>query len=150
IDTTALVSPQCTNTTPYQLGLDNGLYAVGNLRRMRSSGGRHVSYELYRDAARSQRWGDTPNSDTVSGTGSGSPQGVPIYARVAPQPPPPEGAYGDRPRDTLYYYPGVSSAATKPARARAPGFNGGGRRTPCSRRNAGNLATGSNPRSAHR
>lgn len=103
IDTTATVSPQCTNTTPYQVGLDNGLYAVGNTRRMRSSGGRHVGYELYRNAGRSQRWGNTPNTDTVAGTGTGSPQSLPIYARVAPQTTPPEGTYSDTVTVTIYY-----------------------------------------------
>jgi spore coat protein U-like protein len=103
IDTSATVAPQCTNTTPYQIGLDNGLYAVGNTRRMRSAGGRHVSYELYRDAGRSQRWGNTVNTDTVSATGDGSAQSLPIYARVAPQTTPPEGAYSDTVTVTIYY-----------------------------------------------
>jgi spore coat protein U-like protein len=103
IDTSATVAPQCTNTTPYQIGLDNGLHAVGNTRRMRSAGGRHVTYELYRDAARSQRWGNTVNTDTVSATGDGSAQSLPIYARVAPQTTPPEGAYSDTVTVTIYY-----------------------------------------------
>lgn len=103
IDTSATVAPQCTNTTPYQIGLDNGLHAVGNTRRMRSAGGRHVTYELYRDAARSQRWGNTVNTDTVSATGDGTAQSRAIYGRVAPQTTPPEGAYSDTVTVTIYY-----------------------------------------------
>jgi spore coat protein U-like protein len=103
IDSSATVAPQCTNTTPYQIGLDNGLHAVGNTRRMRSAGGRHVTYELYRDAGRSQRWGNTVNTDTVSATGDGSAQSLPIYARVAPQTTPPEGTYSDTVTVTIYY-----------------------------------------------
>lgn len=103
VDATATISPQCTNTTPYQIGLDNGLYAVGNTRRMRSPAGRHVSYELYRDAGRTQRWGDTPNTDTVSGTGDGSAQSVTVHARVDAQDTPPEGTYSDTVTVTIYY-----------------------------------------------
>ena len=103
IDTTASVSPQCTNTTPYRLGLDNGQHAVGNTRRMRSAAGKHVSYELYRDNGRTQRWGNTEFVDTVSGTGSGAAQSVPLYGRVAPQATPAPGSYSDTVTVTVYY-----------------------------------------------
>jgi spore coat protein U-like protein len=103
IDTSATVAPQCTNTTPYQIGLDNGLHAVGNTRRMRSAG---VAIQFIRHiatAGRSQRWGNTVNTDTVSATGDGSAQSLPIYARVAPQTTPPEGTYSDTVTVTIYY-----------------------------------------------
>ncbi|MEC9361710.1 MAG: spore coat protein U domain-containing protein [Pseudomonadota bacterium] len=103
VDTTATISPRCTNTTPYQIGLDDGLHAVGQQRRMRSLAGRHVGYELYRDAARTQRWGDTPNTDTVGGTGNGSVQSVTVHARVAAQATPPQGVYSDTVTVTIYY-----------------------------------------------
>ncbi|MDD3764939.1 MAG: spore coat protein U domain-containing protein [Nevskiales bacterium] len=103
IDTTATLSPQCTNTTPYQVGLDNGLHASGNTRRMQSSGGQYVTYELYRDAGRSQRWGNTQNVDTLGGTGAGDAQNVTIYSRVASQNTPPSGDYSDTVTVTIYY-----------------------------------------------
>ncbi|HEY0973298.1 MAG TPA: spore coat protein U domain-containing protein [Solimonas sp.] len=103
IDTTATISPQCTNTTPYQIGLDNGLYASGNMRRMRSGANRHVTYELYRDTGRNQRWGNTQNVDTVTATGSGSAQNVTIYGRVAPQATPTAGSYSDTVTVTITY-----------------------------------------------
>lgn len=103
IDTTAVVAPQCTNTTPYQVGLDNGQHAVGNTRRMHNGTGRYVEYELYRDAARTQRWGDTLNTDTLANTGTGSAQAQPIYGRVAPQITPPQGTYSDTVTVTIYY-----------------------------------------------
>lgn len=102
-DTTAIVKPRCTNTTPYQLGLNNGLNASGSTRRMKSAAGNHVSYELYRDNGYSQRWGNTQGSDTVAGTGTGSAQNVTIYGRVAPQPTPRAGAYSDTVTVTIYY-----------------------------------------------
>lgn len=103
IDTTAIVAPQCTNTTPYQVGLDNGQHVTGNTRRMYNGDGQYVAYELYRDAARSLRWGDTLNSDTLADTGSGSAQAQPIYGRVAPQNTPPQGTYSDMVTVTIYF-----------------------------------------------
>ncbi|WP_299313639.1 spore coat protein U domain-containing protein [uncultured Halomonas sp.] len=103
IDTTAIVAPQCTNTTPYQIGLDNGQHAADNTRRMHNGAGRYVEYELYRDAARSLRWGDILDTDTLAGTGTGSAQAQPIYGRVAPQITPPQGTYSDTVTVTIYY-----------------------------------------------
>lgn len=91
IDGTTVVSPHCTSTTPYQIGLDNGLHASGNTRRMSDGKGNYVTYELYRNSARTQRWGNTVNADTVATTGNGSPQPQTIYGRVPPQTTPPEG-----------------------------------------------------------
>ena len=53
IDTTAVVGPQCTNTTPYQVGLDNGQHAVGNTRRMHNGTGRYGVRALPRCRAHS-------------------------------------------------------------------------------------------------
>lgn len=103
IDTQASVSPQCTNTTPYRIGLDNGLHASGSARRMRSASGKYVTYELYRDNARTQRWGNTEFVDTVSATGNGNAQSTPIYGRVAPQVTPSAGSYSDTVTVTVYY-----------------------------------------------
>ena len=104
IDTTANVSPRCTNTTPYQIGLNNGLNASGSTRRMKSAANAYVSYELYRDAGRSLRWGNTQNVDTVSGTGSGGAQSLPMYGRVPVQSPTPAaGVYSDTVTVTIYY-----------------------------------------------
>lgn len=103
IDTSATMSPQCTNTTPYQIGLNNGINVSGTARRMKSSGGAYVGYELYRDSGRTQRWGNTLGSDTVSATGNGSAQSVTIYGRVAPQSTPAAGGYSDTVTVTITY-----------------------------------------------
>jgi len=102
-DALAIVRPRCTNTTPYQIGLDNGLYASGNTRRMKSPAGTYVSYELYRDSARSLRWGDTLDVDTVAGSGSAAVQNLTIYGRVPAQVTPAAGTYTDTVRVTIYY-----------------------------------------------
>lgn len=103
IDTSATMAPQCTNTTPYQIGLDNGINASGSSRRMKSGSGAYVGYELYRDNGRTQRWGSTLNVDTLSAAGNGSPQTVTIYGRVAPQTTPAAGGYSDTVTVTVTY-----------------------------------------------
>ena len=85
IDQTTSIGLVCTGRTPWQIGLNNGLHASGNVRRMANGSGQFVSYELYRDGGRSQRWGNTLNNDTLSGTGSGASQSLTVYGRVAPQ-----------------------------------------------------------------
>lgn len=102
-DAIAIVRPRCTNTTPYQIGLDNGLYASGNTRRLRSGAGAYVTYELYRDSSRSLRWGNTLDVDTVSGTGSAAVQNVTIYGRVPSQVTPAAGIYTDTVTVTIHY-----------------------------------------------
>jgi len=95
VDATTTVQTQCTNNTAFQIGLDNGQHASGNTRRMAGSSGDLVIYELYQDSARSIRWGNTVNTDTVTGTGNGAVQTNTVYGRVAPQTTPTPGAYGD-------------------------------------------------------
>ena len=95
IDSDTTLQATCSNTTPYQIGLDNGQnFSV--TRRMTVDGGEFVNYELYRDAGRALRWGNTPLSDTVSGIGTVlTPPEVRVYGRVAPQATPSPGNYTD-------------------------------------------------------
>ena len=74
----------------------------GTTRRMRSAGGQFVSYELYRDSPRNQRWGNTLATDTLAGTGSGNAQSLTVYGRVAPQAPT-VGTYNDTITVTVTY-----------------------------------------------
>lgn len=95
IDAVTTVSPQCTNTTSYQIGLDDGQHAIEGGRRMHNGAGQYVTYELYRDSARTQRWGSSPNVDTVVQSGTGGPQPRSIFGRVFPQATPQQGGYSD-------------------------------------------------------
>lgn len=104
IDGTSTISITCVNGTPYQVGLDNGKNAVGNTRHMTlSGGGDYVTYELYRDNAHSQRWGNTQNTNTVVGTSNGFAQQVSVYGRVPPQLTPTPGNYADTVTVYVYY-----------------------------------------------
>lgn len=104
MDGTSVINVTCVNGTPYQVGLNNGTSANGNVRRMKfSGGGDYVTYELYRDSGYSQRWGNTQDADTVAGTGSGFSQQIPVYGRVPPQLTPTPGSYADTVTVYVYY-----------------------------------------------
>lgn len=61
-DATSVISLRCAPGTAYVVQLDNGLHASGTQRRMYAgpvgavAALRYVTYNLYRDAARSQVW----------------------------------------------------------------------------------------------
>lgn len=98
IDSTNTVSVTCTNTPPWAISLNQGTGAGGTvvLRKMTGPGAATVDYTIYRDAPRTQVWGDaTSGTFTVAGTGTGSAQAQIGYGRVPPQPAPTPGAYLD-------------------------------------------------------
>jgi len=64
----------CTVNMACQFGLNNGVNATGGQRRMRQgTANQYINDELYRDAGRTSRWGANLDTDTVKGTGTGSP-----------------------------------------------------------------------------
>lgn len=71
----------CTQGTDYAIGLDDGQNASGGARRL-AKGTDYVPYELYLDAARSQRWSEE-TADSASGTGTGASQSISVYGRIA-------------------------------------------------------------------
>jgi len=98
------IATKCTNTTAYQIGLDDGSNASGTTRRMRRGvSGDYIDYELYRDANRTLRWGNTLNDDRVGATGSGATQNFTVYGRVPAQTTPTAGSYSDTIKVTVTY-----------------------------------------------
>ncbi|WP_158543546.1 Csu type fimbrial protein [Dyella solisilvae] len=94
---------QCPANTTWQVGLDNGLNYNAGLRRM-SGQGNFVSYQLYRDASRTQVWGNTPDAMSTGATdASGNPVDITVYGQVSAQPDAPAGQYADTVVVTLYY-----------------------------------------------
>ena len=94
IDSTATITAQCTNSTPYSIGLSNGTNASGSQNRMRlGATANFLNYHLYTDSARSHVWATTTSttsctggaSTCVLGTGTGSNQNTTVYGRVPPQ-----------------------------------------------------------------
>ena len=101
-DINSTLNVQCANGVAYQVGLNNGLNATGTTRRMTGPGGL-ISYELYRNNTRTQRWGNTINTDTVIGTGNGNSQSLTVYGRVPSQTTPSAGTYNDTITVTVTY-----------------------------------------------
>jgi spore coat protein U-like protein len=98
------IGVQCTNATPYNVGLDQGLGTGATVtNRLLTSGGATLSYGLYRDTGYSQNWGQTVGTDTVSGTGSGGVQNLTVYGRVPSQATPAPGTYTDTIHVTITY-----------------------------------------------
>jgi spore coat protein U-like protein len=104
VDQTSTIAVQCTNTTPYNIGLDvgNGSGATMAARKM-TSGSATVTYSLYTDTGRSIVWGNTVGTDTVAATGNGSSQSFTVYGRVPAQSTAAPGTYNDTVTVTVTY-----------------------------------------------
>lgn len=103
VDNTTAIGLNCTGRTAWQVGLNNGLNASGSVRRMRNAAGQFVPYELYRDAARNLRWGNTLGSDTQTGTGTGLAVTLTTYGRVVAPQAVAAGSYSDTITITVTY-----------------------------------------------
>jgi spore coat protein U-like protein len=106
IDRTSTIGLTCINRTAYTIGLNNGNNASGTTRRMRiGTTSYYVPYELYSNSGRTVRWGNTINTDTIPGTGTGSAQTLTVYGRVPPTGTtvPAEGSYSDIITVTITY-----------------------------------------------
>lgn len=103
-DATSTFSVQCTNTTPYNIGLNAGTTTGGTTTtRLMTFGSATVSYKMYADSSRSTNWGNTVGTDTVSGTGNGAAQSYTIYGRVPAQTTPAPATYTDTVTITVTY-----------------------------------------------
>jgi spore coat protein U-like protein len=105
VNATSAIGVQCTNTTPYNVGLGAGAGtgATVALRKMTSSGAATINYMLYRDTARTQVWGDQVGTNTASGTGNGAVQTLTVYGTVPAQTTPAAGSYTDTVQVTVTY-----------------------------------------------
>jgi spore coat protein U-like protein len=104
VDQQSTVQVQCTNTTPYNIGLDagTGSGATVAVRKM-TSGGATINYSLYTNFIRTILWGNTVGTDTVSAIGNGAAQSYTVYGRVPPQTTPAPATYTDTITVTVTY-----------------------------------------------
>jgi len=79
----------CSNSTPYYVGLSpNSTASTSGAGAMSGTGSNtdKVPYQLYSNASLSSVWGNTATSTSVgngvAGTGTGSPQTIPVYVKV--------------------------------------------------------------------
>lgn len=104
VDGSSTLTATCSSQVAYNIGLNagNGWGATVALRKM-TNGGRTINYSLYINSARTVVWGETPGTDTVSGTGSGLAQTYTVYGRVPAQATPAPAIYSDTIITTITY-----------------------------------------------
>src|SRR5262245_61010603 len=104
VDQSSSIQVQCTNTTPYNIGLDagTGTGATVTTRKL-SNGPAIINYSLYTDAARTTVWGNTIGTDTVASTGNGGSQNYTVFGRIPAQTTPAPGTYTDTITVTVTY-----------------------------------------------
>jgi spore coat protein U-like protein len=93
------VRVSCDVNLPYTVKLDPGANSGGTFipRRMRrTGGGETLTYNLFRDVARTEVWGDGTGSTFVKpGSGTGIPTVHAVYGRTPGQQAVPAGSYQD-------------------------------------------------------
>lgn len=103
IDSTSTISVQCTTSTPYTIGFNQGVNGGSVTTRQMAGAGGLINYSLFRDTGRTQNWGNTVPTDTQGGTGTGSNNSYTIYARIPPQAAPAVGSYASTVTVTVTY-----------------------------------------------
>ena len=100
------LSVTCTNTTPYNVGLNagTGTGSTTAARLMSGTGANTstVAFNLYQ-AAGSTNWGNTQGTDTRSGTGTGTSQTLTVYGVVPAQATPQPDSYKSTITATVYF-----------------------------------------------
>lgn len=100
------ISVTCTNTTPYNVGLNagTGVGSSGTTRYMNGTGANTntVRFNLYQ-AQGSTLWGNTQGTDTMAGTGTGSTQTLTVYGEIPAQASPAPDNYKSTITATVYF-----------------------------------------------
>ncbi len=93
VDTTGTITVGCTNSTPYNVKLDEGgTGATVSDRKMTGPSAATLNYSLFTDSGRATNWDNTIG---VAGTGNGADQDITVYGRIPSQTAPGVGAYTD-------------------------------------------------------
>lgn len=96
----------CSNTTPYNLGLNagSGTGSSGTTRYMSGTGSNTatVAFNLFQNAG-STAWGNTQGTDTLGGVGNGVQQTLTVYGQVPVQTTPMPDVYRSTITATVYF-----------------------------------------------
>jgi spore coat protein U-like protein len=93
------LSVTCSNTTPYNVGLDPGTVSGSTVAARLMAGtatgntSTTMSFELYTTSGLTSVWGNTVGTNTVSGTGTGAAQTLTVYGQVPAQTSPKPDTY---------------------------------------------------------
>ncbi|WP_229223414.1 spore coat U domain-containing protein [Duganella sp. sic0402] len=106
VSVNSTVSVTCTNTTPYNIGLNAGNVAGSTTaaRLMVGTGANTstVGFNLYQTAG-ATNWGNAQGTDTKSGTGTGAAQIHTVYGVVPAQTTPQPDTYKSTVTATVYF-----------------------------------------------
>jgi spore coat protein U-like protein len=112
VDQSSTITVNCTDTTPYSVGLDNGLN-FSTTRRMKDTGAgtTFIGYGLYTDAGRTNAWTTSSAAGSCTGgantcalgTGSGANQNITVYGRIPAQVTPAPATFNDTVTATVTY-----------------------------------------------
>jgi spore coat protein U-like protein len=104
INTNTSISVTCTDTTPYNVGLNAGTATGATVtnRMMTGPGAAHLHYSLFSNSSHSTNWGNTTGS-WVGGTGTGTAQTLTVYGQIPASQYPAPGSYTDTVTATVNY-----------------------------------------------
>jgi spore coat protein U-like protein len=103
------VAVTCTNTTPYNVGLDAGTVTGSSVTSRLMAGtatgntATTVGFQLYQDSGHTTVWGNTQGTNTVAGTGTGAAQSIAVSGQVPAQSTPKPDTYQTTVTATVYF-----------------------------------------------
>lgn len=105
VDQTASISVLCTKGTSFTVGLNAGTASGATVTTRRMTGGAdQLGYALYRDAARTANWGNTPGTDTPAAQiAASTASALTVYGRIPGGQNVAAGAYTDTITVTVNY-----------------------------------------------
>lgn len=105
VDQTASISVLCTKGTSFTVGLNAGTASGATVSNRHMTGGAdQLGYGLYRDAARTANWGNTPGTDTPAAQVAASAAStLTVYGRIPGGQNVAAGAYADTITVTVNY-----------------------------------------------
>jgi spore coat protein U-like protein len=106
LDGTSTISVYCTSGSAYTAALSVGSGGGTFATRTLASGGNTLTFNLYRDAAYSQIWGDgSASTYTVAGTGAGllTANTITVYGEIPISQDKPVGTYSSTVTVTISY-----------------------------------------------
>lgn len=105
VNATSAVSVNCTNSTPYNVGLSAGLApgATVSARKMAGPGSSLLEYGLSSSNEGVVNWGHTVGVDTVAGVGNGAAQVLTVHGQIPAGQYVAAGPYNDTVTVTVMY-----------------------------------------------
>jgi spore coat protein U-like protein len=105
LDGTTTLAATCSNTTPYNIGLNAGTATAATVstRKMAGPGGQLLAYSLFQDSAHTTNWGNTAGTDTVASIGTGAVQDFTVFGRIPASQFVSAGSYSDTITVTLTF-----------------------------------------------